>query len=197
MERGREKYGRYIKEIANKYEIDPFYLEAIIATETMYNKNATSHKGARGLTQITKIAAEELGIPYNQKLYDPKYNIEQGARYIKFIDSVHEGKTDDPFLNREYNAASYNSGPYGIGKRIKEGTYTTTGYARKVANYYNILKSEFGEPVYNMAMPPPSQEKVAPSRGTGVLTPPPMPPGINAPIQQPVGRVSPGPFWGR
>jgi len=75
-------YHSIIIEAANRYQVDPAIVKAIIMAESSYNPNAVSKKGAKGLMQLMPKTAAELGV---KDSFNPVYNINGGVRYYKKI----------------------------------------------------------------------------------------------------------------
>ena len=77
-----------ISESAKKEEISPALLEAVILTESKFDKKAVSHVGAIGMMQLMPDTAEwiseESGLPAN-RLERPEENIPLGAWYINYL----------------------------------------------------------------------------------------------------------------
>ncbi|KYH34018.1 soluble lytic murein transglycosylase precursor [Clostridium tepidiprofundi DSM 19306] len=147
------EYSSYVIMYAEKYDIDPLLVYAVIKAESNFNPNATSCKNAIGLMQITpstaKWIAKRMGIHgFNtDKLYDPELNICMGCWYLND-------------LNKEFNnnidlvLAAYNGGRGNVNKWLKIKKYSKNGkeltnipfketdeYVKKVKVNYNIYKN--------------------------------------------------------
>ena len=81
-------YKKDIVFAAEKYDIEPALVSAIIFSESGFNKNAKSAKGACGLMQIMPQTAAwisgEIGNE-NYNLFDAKINIEFGCFYVNYL----------------------------------------------------------------------------------------------------------------
>ena len=82
------KYKELVFEYADYYGLERALIFAVIKTESSFNPNAESKKGAVGLMQITKrtgeYIAQKLGVEnYNLKNNDD--NINFGCYYIKYL----------------------------------------------------------------------------------------------------------------
>lgn len=145
-------YEDYIKKYSYKYDIDPILVASIIRVESKYYKDAKSHRGARGLMQISPItgkwAAEEIGIiGYNEDfLYDPEINIMIGCWYL---DRLYKQFNNDIKLV----LTAYNGGSGNVEKWLKNPMYSSDGkklnqipftetkeYVDKVLKTYKIYK---------------------------------------------------------
>jgi len=79
-------------------------LHAVIDTESHYNPNARSPKGAGGLMQLMPQTARQMGVA---DVYDPAANIRGGARYLKQLMTLFD---NDVALA----VAAYNAGPEAV-----------------------------------------------------------------------------------
>ena len=128
-------YAEYFVDEADKYtNVNFVLLIALASKESGFNDKATSPIGAKGIMQLTPITAmnmcEYLRMTYDENmLYDAKYNIRLGARY------VHQMMTY--FNNEEYAIAAYNGGPGGGGKYklFKNGLANSDGVAKETMDY--------------------------------------------------------------
>jgi soluble lytic murein transglycosylase-like protein len=118
---------RLINEVAAEVKIAPALLHAVIATESRYNADALSPRGAIGLMQLMPETALRFGAPdpYNQR-----DNILAGANYLKFLLKLFDN-------NMELALAGYNAGHGAVmraGNRIPEYP-ETMAYVPKVLAY--------------------------------------------------------------
>lgn len=123
-----------INHAAALYHLDPALLRAVIATESGYEANAVSRKGAMGLMQLMPETARRYGAtdPFN-----PVQNIHAGARYLNSL------------LRRFGNdlnlaLAAYNSGENNVvkfGERIPPFA-ETTAYVPRVMGLYRQFQYE-------------------------------------------------------
>jgi hypothetical protein len=116
-----------IIEAADKHDVDPDLIKAIIMAESRYNPMATSEKGAIGLMQIMPRTASASN---TEDMYDPVHNINVGAEYLKKLLSQFNG-------NQELALAAYNAGPSKVMEYEGVPPYEATiCYIKKVLEYY-------------------------------------------------------------
>src|ERR1035441_9981098 len=72
-----------IDSAARAKDVEASLLRAMIERESAFRPCAISSKGARGLMQLTPNAAGQFAV---HDVFDPKENIEAGARYKQLID---------------------------------------------------------------------------------------------------------------
>jgi hypothetical protein len=100
------KYDSIIRSIAANYGLEPTLIHSIIRTESNYDPDAVSPKGAMGLMQLMPETAKRYGV---RDIYNPRENIEGGVKYLKYLMDLYNGKTD-------YVLAAYNAGHNAIKK---------------------------------------------------------------------------------
>lgn len=98
-----------IKQEAKRYGIDPYMAAGLIRQESVFNPNAISRVGARGLMQVMpatgQVVSRQQGIGRISAadLYNPTLNIKLGMSYL--------AQMMGQFGRIEYAAAAYNAGP--------------------------------------------------------------------------------------
>ena len=113
---------------ADKHDVDPALIMAIIMAESRYNPKATSKKGAMGLMQIMPLTASAFS---SEDMYDPVHNINVGVEYFKHLLNRFEG-------NVELALAAYNAGPRKVSEYQGVPPYKATMYyIKKVFEYYS------------------------------------------------------------
>lgn len=83
---GRPPFDIEIRQVAARHRIDPFFLHALVATESSYRPQAVSRAGALGLMQIMPGTGARLGAD-RSALLDPAANLDAGARHLKQLQS--------------------------------------------------------------------------------------------------------------
>jgi len=94
-------YHPIIVKAANRYEVDPALVKAIIMAESGYDPQAVSRQGAAGLMQLMPRTAEELGV---EDAFDPEHNVNAGVKYLKQL--LEEFNDDIKLALAAYNAGS-------------------------------------------------------------------------------------------
>lgn len=120
-------YEREIHHFADRYQIDPNLIKAVIRAESAFNSHAVSRRGAQGLMQLMPDTARELKVadPFN-----PRQNIEGGTRYLRTLLDMFDG-------NVVLALAAYNAGPTLV-KKIRKvpSIQETRVYVKRVLAYY-------------------------------------------------------------
>ncbi|WDE01397.1 membrane-bound lytic murein transglycosylase MltC [Thalassomonas actiniarum] len=90
----KQKYAPYVLAAANKYQIKPALIYAIIETESSFNPFAVSRANAYGLMQIVPATAgkdvyqkikKKPGMPGKQTLFSARENIDIGTAYLHIL----------------------------------------------------------------------------------------------------------------
>lgn len=121
-----------ITEAAQKYNVDPALIEAVIKQESAYNATARSHVGAEGLMQLMPGTAKDLGV---QNSLDPRQNVMGGTKYLRQLMDQFDG-------NLTKVIAGYNAGPGAVSHYGGVPPYAETqDYVAKVLKNYGEFKS--------------------------------------------------------
>ena len=122
----------FIVESGRRNSVDPLLLYAIMHQESTFKRQAISPKGARGLMQLMPGTALRFGVT---NIFDPRQNIEGGARYMRFLLDQFDG--DVPLALAGYNAGEgavmkygYNIPPYS----------ETQEYVRRISKRYTLIR---------------------------------------------------------
>jgi len=120
-----------IIEAADKHDVDPALVKAIIMAESGYNPMATSKKGAVGLMQIMPQTATALG---TEDMYNPVHNIDAGVEHLKKLLNQFGG-------DLELTLAAYNAGSSKVLEYQGIPPYgATRHFVRKVFEYYRYYQ---------------------------------------------------------
>ena len=129
-------YGDIIHEKAEKYQVDPLLVAAVIEQESKFHETARSQVGARGLMQLMPRTGRWLGA---RNLYDPEENVDAGVRYIKYLQHRFNGNLKETIA--AYNAGEGNVRRYNGIPPFRE----TRQYVRKVLHNYAKRNNELKE----------------------------------------------------
>jgi hypothetical protein len=122
----------FIVDSGNRNSVDPLLLYSIMHQESTFKTRAMSNKGARGLMQLMPGTAVRFGV---SSIWDPRQNIEGGARYMRFLLDQFNG--DVPLALAGYNAGEGAVMKYG--NRIPPYSETQE-YVRRISKRYNLIR---------------------------------------------------------
>jgi soluble lytic murein transglycosylase len=133
----KEELAEIIYEESIRYNHDPKFIMAVIATESEFYNWAVSHRGAKGLMQIMpevgQFLAQEIGIEWSgdRTLFNPSHNIRMGIYYLSRLildfDDVRLALT------------AYNYGPTHVRGLIENKQSIPPNYYRKIFSVYQNL----------------------------------------------------------
>ena len=157
------KYADEIIKYSEKYDLEPGFVCAVINTESRFQTNAESHKGARGLMQLMPStidwAVENMGIKNFSyaTIENPDVNIDIGCWVLNYL----SGEFD---VNLELVAAAYNAGIGNVNKWLGDTRYSSDGeyldyipyeetanYVKKVMSYEKVYKIILRTDLYEIA----------------------------------------------
>lgn len=115
-----------VRESANKYNLDPALIRAIIAVESNGDPKAVSPAGAQGLMQLMPGTAAEMGVT---DPFDPVQNIMGGAAYLRRLLDRYQG-------NVRLALAAYNWGMGNLESRAGSMPKETRDYITRVEEAY-------------------------------------------------------------
>ena len=122
----------YLIDSGTRNGIDPLLLYSIMHQESSFKSHAISPKGARGLMQLMPGTAMRYGVT---NIFDPRQNIEGGARYVRFLLERFDGDVN-------LTLAGYNAGEGAVEKygwRIPPYAETQE-YVRRISRRYSLLR---------------------------------------------------------
>jgi len=124
-----------IVESGSRHGVDPVLLYAIMHQESTFKARAVSPKGARGLMQLMPGTAARFGV---SNIFDPRQNIEGGARYVRFLLDLFDGDVN-------LALAGYNAGEGAVmkyGGRVPPYSETQE-YVRRISRRYALMRDPF------------------------------------------------------
>ncbi len=144
-------YYPVIEKYCKQHGVDPLLVVSIIKTESNFNPNAKSKKGAIGLMQLMPQTAKEVYELFSGmndfdvgRLYEPDFNIMTGIYYIKILSALFNDNTN-------LVLASYNAGLGNVRKWLIQNPIIeyepdempfkeTKNYVTKINRIYGIIK---------------------------------------------------------
>lgn len=126
-------FGDLIHEKAQKYDVDPALVAAVMETESRFKSRARSQVGAKGLMQLMPRTGRWMGA---DNLYDPEQNVEAGTKYLRYLNERFDG-------NLKKTIAAYNAGEGNV-RRYKgvPPFRETRSYVKKVMSRYEQRKKQ-------------------------------------------------------
>jgi soluble lytic murein transglycosylase-like protein len=122
-----EEIDKAITEAAERHNVDPNLVRAIIKVESNYNNNAVSRTGAMGLMQLMPQTARTLSV---NNPFDPRQNVDAGVRHLKKLLTNYGG-------NVQLSLAAYNAGEGAVARSNGVPPFAETrNYVRKIAQLY-------------------------------------------------------------
>jgi len=113
--------------------IDPLLLLALARQESLFDANARSPAGARGLMQLMPGTASALGV---SDVFDPAQNLDGGARHLGELVTRYGGDLSKAL-------AAYNAGAGAVARHGGVPPYRETrAYVRRVLERYRAKKAK-------------------------------------------------------
>jgi len=129
---GSPEIDGYLIKSGTNNGVDPLLLYSVMHQESSFKSRAISPKGARGLMQLMPGTAVRFGVT---NIFDPRQNIEGGARYFRFLLDRFDG-------NVNLALAGYNAGEGAVEKygwRIPPYAETQE-YVRRISRRYSLIQ---------------------------------------------------------
>ena len=122
---------------AKRYDVSAKLVISIMKTESGFDKNAVSKKGAVGLMQILPTTAEyiskKLGYSAEFDLFEPETNVKFGTYYLKYL--------IDKFKSEDIAICAYNAGEGTVVKwGLNDGFSLDKIKYKETLNYYRKVK---------------------------------------------------------
>jgi tRNA dimethylallyltransferase len=153
-------YADTIQEASRKHDIDPYFVKGLIRQESLFDAQALSSAGARGVMQIMPKTGKRLYVPdpydppfTKELLFDPDFNIQLGIKYLSQLNKKFGN-------NGTHILISYNAGPHVLKKWLKRFRAIkdpdvfvesipypeTRGYVKHVSRNHGVYKQLYGQP---------------------------------------------------
>jgi len=122
-----QRLDRIVRDAAARHQLDPALVKAVISTESGWNPQAVSRKGAVGLMQLIPGTAQRFGVG---NPFDAAQNVEGGTTYLKSLMDRYNG-------NLSLTLAAYNAGEHAVDLSGGVPAYRETQqYVEKVKHEY-------------------------------------------------------------
>ena len=129
---GSAQVDSYLIDSGTRNGVDPLLLYSVMHQESSFKSHALSPKGARGLMQLMPGTAARFGVT---SIFDPRQNIEGGARYLRFLLDRFDGDVN-------LALAGYNAGEGAVEKygwQIPPYAETQE-YVRRISRRYSLIQ---------------------------------------------------------
>jgi len=144
-----ERLDRIVREAAERHKVDPALVKAVISTESGWNPQAVSNKGAVGLMQLIPATAQRYGVGNS---FDPAQNVEGGTSYLKWLLDRYDGDLSK-------SLAAYNAGEHAVDLSGGVPHFPETQkYVRKVQDAYFRPNSGRNPSLWSAPKPPVRRE---------------------------------------
>lgn len=131
-------FARSILVTAERNDLDPELLTALVTVESGWRPNAVSWAGARGLGQLMPSTARTLHV----NPFDPSQNLHGAGQYLRAMLDRFADRGRDAL---RYAIGAYNAGPKAVEKYRGIPPYSETrNYVRKVLSMWRILDGRIG-----------------------------------------------------
>jgi len=124
----RQLINETIVAAADRYNLDPNLIKAVMRTESNFRPDVVSRSGAMGLMQLMPATAADLGVT---DPFDIVQNIDGGARYLRRMLDLFDG--DETLALAAYNAGQGSVRRHGGVPPFAE----TTAYIPRVQDFRN------------------------------------------------------------
>jgi len=132
--RPETRFDALIQRASRTHRLAPGLVKAVIHVESLFDPEAVSNKGARGLMQLMPATAGDLGVddPFN-----PWQNIEGGTRYLQQMVRRFDG-------DLRLGLAAYHAGPSNVQRYGGVPPYRSTRqYVDRVLKLYRRYHADF------------------------------------------------------
>ena len=116
-----------IERAAERHNVDPNLVRAVIKVESNFNPNAVSRKGAMGLMQLMPQTARQLHVT---NPFDPEQTVDAGVRHLKKLMESYGGDV-------RLSLAAYNAGQGAVARSAGVPHIAETrNYVRRITQMY-------------------------------------------------------------
>ncbi|GFR38063.1 transglycosylase [Insulibacter thermoxylanivorax] len=163
-------YQEEIISSSKQYDVNPYWIAAIIRVESNFRSDRVSHKGATGMMQIMPETARwiaEQGSEFSESSPDlltvPTLNIRMGTWYIRYLEDFFAPYFERMGMDEDRDrlatiAASYNAGQGAVQNWLQSGIWDgrlttsdripyqeTRNYVQRVNYYYKKYSNLYND----------------------------------------------------
>ncbi len=129
------RYDDLFERASHAYGLSPALIKAVVRTESNFQADAVSRKGAQGLMQLMPKTAAQLGV---RDAFRPSENVLAGTRYLRSM--------LDRYGDVRYALAAYNAGPTAVDRYGGIPPYPETRqYVKRVMRFYRRYNRDFSQ----------------------------------------------------
>ena len=148
-----------VQDAAQRHQLDPALVKAVINTESGWNPRAISPKGAVGLMQLIPATAQRYGVG---NALDPAQNVEGGSKYLRSLLDRYNGDLTK-------SLAAYNAGERAVDLSNGVPAFAETRrYVQKVTDTY--FRTDSGRDTSLWEAPRPVVRREIDSSGRMIFT---------------------------
>jgi len=135
-------YDTIIEDHAERHNVRPALVKAVIQVESAFNPRAVSPKGALGLMQLMPATARLLNV---KNAFDPEQNIAGGVAYLRQLLDRYDG-------NEQLALAAYNAGPGAVDRHNQSVPpyRETRNYVSKISDMAGATSGPRGTRIYRV-----------------------------------------------
>lgn len=146
-----------VYKFADKYNLDPALVFAIIHVESYFNPTAASGANAYGLMQLVpktggadayRAIYNKDGIPTKEFLFKPSNNIQMGCTFVDILTSRYFDGVDDPKTKQYLMISAYNTGAGNVARAYTGNTSLSAAYPKinkmSPQENYDYLRKNLG-----------------------------------------------------
>jgi soluble lytic murein transglycosylase len=124
--------------------MDPLLITAMVAKESSFQSRVVSRAGAVGLMQMRPFVAQDVATRRHEAsvewlgvetLHQPDSNVRLGILYYQELVDRFDGDLATAL-------EAYNRGPSRVGRELREGSVSSSGYADRVLGLYRELDAQ-------------------------------------------------------
>ena len=120
----KDSLHKIANQVAQKNNVPEALFQRLIQTESAFDPNAKSSRGAMGLGQLMPATAQELGLSLKEdhssgSILHPESNLDASARYLRKLFDKYVGEGIPSEEAWDFAAGAYNAGMGNIGRAME------------------------------------------------------------------------------